>query len=120
MWADINPKNILGNDLQKCTDGTGFYRDGFCNTGPDDHGVHVVCAEITKEFLIYTKSRGNDLMTRTSHFPGLKEGDRWCLCGIRFEQARKAGFAPNIIPNSTHSKAFEFTSFENLKKKFKF
>ena len=119
MYAERIPKNVLGKDLQKCVDGTGFYRDGFCNTGPDDYGTHVVCAEVTQKFLIYSQSQGNDLITTKSYFPGLKEGDRWCLCGFRFEQARKAGFAPKIIPESTQSKALEYTTLEELKKYFK-
>ncbi len=115
-YGDKNPKNVLGGDLQQCKEGTGFYRNGFCNTGEDDHGTHVVCAVVTDEFLQYSKSKGNDLITPTSYFPGLKQGDHWCLCGFRFEQARKAGKAPKIILEATHSRAVDFTSLEELKK----
>lgn len=115
-YGEKSPKNILGGDLQKCKEGTGFYRNGFCNTGADDHGTHVVCAIVTTEFLEFTKSKGNDLSTPTSYFPGLKNGDHWCLCGYRFEQARKAGKTPKIILEATHSRAVDFTPLEELKK----
>lgn len=114
--GEKNSKNVLGSDLQKCKEGTGFYRNGYCNTGEDDHGTHVVCAVVTHEFLEYTKSKGNDLSTPTSYFPGLKNGDHWCLCGLRFEQARKAGKAPKVILEATHSKAVDFSPLEELKK----
>lgn len=114
--ADQNPKNVNGNPLRPCKEGTGFYRNGYCNTGADDHGTHVVCAVVSDEFLTFTKSQGNDLSTPTEYFPGLKPGDHWCLCGYRFEQARKAGLAPKIILESTHIKALEFTPLEELKK----
>ena len=115
-YAEKNPKNVFGTDLQKCKEGTGFYRNGFCNTGEDDHGTHVVCAVVTDEFLEFTKSKGNDLSTPTHYFPGLKNGDHWCLCGYRFEQARKEGKAPKIILEATHSRAVYFTPLEDLKK----
>lgn len=115
-YGEKSPKNVLGGDLQKCKEGTGFYRNGVCNTGEDDHGTHVVCAVVTTEFLEYTKSKGNDLSTPNSYFPGLKDGDHWCLCGFRFEQARKAGKAPKIILEATHSRAVDFTPLEQLKK----
>ena len=116
MYAKEYQKNVYSQELEKCTDGTGYYRNGYCKTGNDDVGTHVVCAEVTEDFLNYTKSQGNDLSTPTSYFPGLKPGDRWCLCGYRFEQARKAGFAPKVYLEGTHSKALEFTSIEDLKK----
>lgn len=115
-YAELNLKNILGSDLQKCKEGTGFYRNGYCNTGEDDHGTHVVCAVVTTEFLEFTKSKGNDLSTPSPYFPGLKNGDHWCLCGYRFEQARKAGKAPKVILEATHSRAVDFTPLEELKK----
>lgn len=115
-YGEKTPKNVLGTELQKCKEGTGFYRNGYCNTGSDDHGTHVVCAVVTDEFLQYTKSQGNDLSTPTSYFPGLKNGDHWCLCGFRFEQARKAGKAPKVLLEATHSRAVDFTPLEELKK----
>ena len=115
-FTSDNLKNVLGTELVSCKDGTGFYRNGFCHTGENDHGTHVVCAIVTEKFLTFTKSQGNDLSTQTSYFPGLKPGDHWCLCGYRFEQARKAGFAPNVILNASHIRTLEFTPLEELKK----
>ena len=110
--------NVLGTDLCYCCfePKTGFYRDGFCKTGEEDYGTHVVCAIMTKEFLDYTKSEGNDLSTPMpqSQFPGLKEGDKWCLCIKRWLEAEKAGKAPNVILEATHQKALEYASFELL------
>ena len=108
-------KNVFGNDLKECTKGTGYYRDGLCNTGADDQGTHVMCAIVTQDFLDYTKSVGNDLSTPSSYFKGLKPGDHWCLCGFRFEQARKVGHAPKVLLESTHEKAVNFTPLEILK-----
>jgi uncharacterized protein (DUF2237 family) len=112
-------KNVLGTPLQKCCDSpkTGFYRDGFCHTGPQDVGTHVACATVTKEFLEFTKSRGNDLMTARPewNFPGLKPGDKWCLCALRWLEAKKAGVAPKIDLSATHEKMLEFASLEQLK-----
>jgi len=91
------PKNVLGTELQCCcTDPmTGFYRDGFCNTGMGDHGAHTVCAIMTDDFLAFSKSAGNDLSTPMPQyqFPGLKAGDQWCLCASRWQQA--SSFAPS-------------------------
>jgi len=104
-------RNILGTELELCcTDPmTGFFRDGYCNTNQLDHGTHVVCAIVTEEFLAFTKSKGNDLSTpRPEHqFPGLKPGDGWCLCALRWKEAYKAGAAPPIRPEATHEKALE-------------
>ena len=112
-------KNVLGGELQKCCDSpkTGFYRDGFCHTGPEDHGTHVACATLTKEFLEFTLSRGNDLMTPRPewNFPGLKPGDKWCLCALRWLEAKKAGVAPKLDLEATHEKMLEFTSLELMK-----
>ena len=95
------PKNVLGTSLQSCCfePKTGFYRDGFCKTGEEDYGTHVVCAIMTKEFLEYTKSKGNDLSTPIPQwsFPGLVAGDKWCLCILRWLEAVKAGKAPKIV-----------------------
>ena len=119
LKSDKNPLNVFGDALKSCKEGTGFYRNGSCNTGEDDHGTHVVCAIVDDRFLEYTKRKGNDLSTpRLPYFAGLKNGDHWCLCGFRFEEARKAGYAPKIIPESTHIKALEFTPMHILKEYF--
>ena len=93
--------NVLGHPLQCCCTSplTGFYRDGFCRTGAEDSGLHTVCAVMTYEFLQFSKSRGNDLMTARPEysFPGLKPGDRWCLCASRWAEAHKAGCAPPVV-----------------------
>ncbi|MEM0994351.1 MAG: DUF2237 domain-containing protein [Bacteroidota bacterium] len=111
-------KNVLKEDLQLCcTDPmTGFYRDGKCNTGPQDYGTHVVCAIMTDEFLQFTKGRGNDLSTPVPeyNFPGLKAGDKWCLCALRWREAMAAGVAPPVVLASTHQKALQYVSLEDL------
>ena len=110
--------NVFGQPLELCCDNpkTGFYRDGFCNTGSMDLGTHVVCAEMTKEFLDYTKSRGNDLSTPNPiyDFPGLKPGDCWCLCALRWKEAYDAGVAPNVKLEATHDKALEYLTMNQL------
>jgi uncharacterized protein (DUF2237 family) len=115
-----SPKNVLGTELQTCgTDPmTGFYRDGCCHTGASDVGVHVVCAVMTAEFLKFSRSRGNDLSTPNPvyQFPGLKAGDRWCLCAGRWKEAYDAGMAPSVVLNATHVSALEFASLEELSK----
>lgn len=104
-------KNILGTDLQPCCHDpiTGFFRDGYCNTNAMDHGVHTVCAIVTDEFLAFSKSQGNDLSTPRPefNFPGLKAGDGWCVCALRWQEAYEAGVAPPIKPQSTHEKTLE-------------
>lgn len=113
-------KNVLGTDLQLCCTSpmTGFYRDGFCSTGGQDIGMHVVCAQVTAEFLEFTKSQGNDLSTPMPqyNFPGLRPGDRWCLCAARWQEALEAGVAPPVVLESTHARALEVCSLEDLKK----
>ena len=95
---------------------TGYYRDGFCATGPSDRGVHVVCSRVTQEFLTYSASRGNDLQTpHPPSFPGLKPGDRWCLCASRWKEALDAGVAPPVYLDGCHEKALEFVSMDQLK-----
>ena len=110
--------NVFGQPLELCCDNpkTGFYRDGFCNTGSIDLGTHVVCAEMTKEFLDYTKSKGNDLSTPNTiyDFPGLKPGDCWCLCALRWKEAYDAGVAPNVKLEATHDKALEYLTMNQL------
>lgn len=112
-------KNVLGGELRNCCvdPATGFYRDGYCRTGPEDGGRHVICAEMTEAFLKYTFSRGNDLMTPRPeyHFPGLRAGDRWCLCALRWQEALEAGKAPPVILEATHEKALEYVSLVDLK-----
>ncbi|MDT0538850.1 DUF2237 domain-containing protein [Croceitalea sp. P059] len=114
----MDDKNVLGTDLKPCCyqPKTGFYRDGFCRTGPEDVGTHVVCAIMTEEFLVYTKAQGNDLSTPIPmyQFPGLKPGDKWCLCASRWKQAYKAGKAPEVDLEATHEKALEIVDFEML------
>ncbi len=113
-------KNVIGGNLEACCTSpmTGFYRDGFCRTGGQDFGSHVVCAQVTSEFLEYTKSHGNDLSTPVSdsNFPGLKPGDRWCLCASRWQEALNAGVAPPVILSATHARALEMVSLDELKK----
>lgn len=111
-------KNVLGGELQTCCTApmTGFYRDGTCQTGPEDRGVHVVCAQLTEAFLSYTKAQGNDLSTPRPeyNFPGLKPGDKWCLCAARWQEALADGVAPPVILESTHYAALEHVSLEEL------
>ena len=96
---------------------TGFYRDGYCRTGPGDVGLHTVCVEATVEFLIFSAACGNDLSTPAPEweFPGLKPGDRWCLCVTRWKEALDAGVAPPVLLSSTHESALEWVDLEDLK-----
>ena len=113
-------KNVFGGKLETCCTSpmTGFYRDGCCRTGPQDLGLHVICAEVTEEFLQFSKARGNDLSTPNPEydFPGLKSGDRWCLCALRWKEALDAGVAPPVILAATHELALEVVSLEDLKR----
>lgn len=110
--------NVLGGDLQPCSlePLTGFFRDGCCNTCSQDVGSHTVCVEITADFLEYSRFVGNDLSSpqAESGFPGLKEGDRWCLCAARWLQAYQKGMAPGIFLNNTHISALETISLDLL------
>ena len=114
------PKNVLGGELKICcTDPmTGFYRDGYCKTGADDHGSHTVCVRVTDEFLAFSKSRGNDLSTPRPEFsfPGLKSGDQWCLVAVRWQEAFEAGFAPEVVLEATNVAALRYVSLEDLQK----
>ncbi len=114
----MEQKNVYGEPLKPCSHDpvTGFYRTGGCETGPEDAGVHVVCAEVSQEFLEYSKSRGNDLMTPRPEFgfEGLKPGDRWCLCVDRWKEALDAGVAPGVILGATHEKALGVVGLEVL------
>lgn len=113
-------KNVLGTKLEICCTFpmTGFYRDGFCTTGGQDMGMHVVCAQVTEEFLQYTKSQGNDLSTPAPYFnfPGLKPGDCWCLCAARWQEALEAGVAPTVVLEATHARALEVCNLADLQK----
>lgn len=113
------PKNVLGTELRPCSMDplTGFCRDGYCLTGGDDYGVHVVCAVMTDAFLEFTRRAGNDLSTPIPDygFPGLKPGDRWCLCVSRWKEAYAAGIAPKVNLGATHMSTLEYVSLEQLK-----
>ena len=110
------PINVLGSELTDCSLDplTGFYRDGCCNTGADDFGVHTVCAIVTDEFLEFSKKAGNDLSTPRNGFPGLKDGDRWCLCASRWQEAYEAGFAPKVDLLATHILTLEWVDAKAL------
>jgi uncharacterized protein len=113
-------KNVFGEALALCCNApmTGFYRTGCCETGPEDRGAHVVCVEVTAQFLAFSKSRGNDLSTPMPAFgfPGLKPGDRWCLCAARWQEALEAGKAPRVVLTATHERALEQIALADLKR----
>ncbi|MEM9225869.1 MAG: DUF2237 domain-containing protein [Pseudomonadota bacterium] len=119
MFDGTPAKNVLGTELQTCgTDPmTGFFRDGCCNTGPMDHGVHTVCARVTADFLAFSKARGNDLSTPRPafQFPGLQPGDKWCLCAARWAEAYEAGMAPKVVLEATHEATLGVVSLAALK-----
>ena len=117
--------NVLGSDLEPCKLSeerssvvTGFYRDNCCNTGPDDFGLHTVCCVMTKSFLTFSKLVGNDLTTPIPkyNFKGLTEGDSWCLCASRWQEAFEAGKAPKVILKSTNIATLSIVKLDNLKK----
>ena|SRR3982751_375533 len=114
------PKNVLGGELKLCCSEpmTGFYRDGYCRTGAEDTGRHTVCIVATEEFLAYSKSVGNDLSTPRPEysFPGLKEGDRWCLVSLRWKQALENGMAPMVQLDATHESVLEIVSLDELRR----
>jgi uncharacterized protein len=115
---DNSDQNVLGTELQICCTSpmTGFFRTGVCVTGTQDIGTHVVCAQITAEFLTFTKSQGNDLSTPVPAygFPGLNPGDKWCLCASRWKEALAAGVAPPVDLAATHSAALKFVTLVDL------
>lgn len=125
MGGDL-PRNVLGTTLRPCCGSsaegaakgpvTGFYRDGYCRTGAEDVGLHIVCAEVTESFLAFTASCGNDLSTPVPafNFPGLRPGDRWCLCVERWREAFEAGCAPPVVLGATHVSALEFVDLATL------
>ena len=120
MTSNQTQKNVLGENLEPCSNDpvTGWYRDGCCNTDKLDHGVHTVCARVTTKFLEWAKTAGNDLITPHPEFdfPGLKEGDSWCICAGTYDQSIKAGTACKIYLKKTNQKTLEIISLEKLKK----
>ena len=118
MPSTRNTLNVLGTTLETCSldPVTGWFRDGCCETGPDDRGRHIVCAVVTDDFLAFSLSRGNDLSTPRPEFrfPGLKHGDRWCLCLDRWREAYAAGVAPEVVLEATHQVALERVPLETL------
>ena len=113
------PKNVLGGELECCCMKplTGFYRDGYCRTGANDVGRHTVCARVTEEFLEFSVAVGNDLSTPRPefNFPGLKPGDKWCVCVLRWKEALEAGVAPPIVLEATNYASLQHVSIEDLK-----
>ena len=113
-------RNVYGEPLRSCSERplTGFFRTGCCHTGPDDLGLHTVCVEVTADFLAFSKACGNDLSTPHPEFdfPGLKPGDRWCLCAARWREAFEAGKAPRVILGATHEATLEIVKFDDLKR----
>lgn len=111
-------RNVLGSLLQVCSVSpmTGFARDGVCHTGAQDIGSHTVCAQMTDAFLAYSLQRGNDLVTPVPEygFPGLKAGDRWCLCALRWLDAAEAGVAPPVVLDATHARALQKVALADL------
>ncbi|MGV8804101.1 MAG: DUF2237 family protein [Polaromonas sp.] len=112
--------NVLGTELAPCSYDplTGYFRDGCCNTDASDVGAHLVCVRVTAEFLDFSRSRGNDLITPLPQhrFAGLKPGDRWCLCVHRWREALEAGAAPPVVLESTHASALQFVTLAQLEK----
>lgn len=112
--------NVLGEPMSSCSEAplTGFFRDGYCNTCREDRGSHTVCARVTEEFLSFSKSRGNDLSTPQPHFgfPGLRDGDRWCLCAGRWLEAYENDAAPRVYLQSTHQRALDVVPMDVLRR----
>ena len=112
-------RNVFGEKLTPCSTAplTGFFRNGCCDTGPEDMGSHTVCVVMTDEFLRFSKAHGNDLSTPLPEFgfPGLKAGDRWCLCAPRWQEAFEAGQAPRVVLRATHEGALDYCSLADLK-----
>jgi uncharacterized protein len=116
----MSAKNVLGGPLKSCSTQplTGFYRDGCCNTGVDDVGLHLVCTQVTASFLAHQREIGNDLSTPYPQygFPGLKPGDRWCVCVQRWKQSLEAGMAAPVVLEATHISTLEYVDLEDLQK----
>jgi hypothetical protein len=117
--SDHDLTNVLGDPLATCSlsPRTGFTRSGECETGPEDIGSHTVCVQVTREFLEFSRERGNDLTTAAPElgFPGLKPNDRWCLCAARWREALEAGQAPRVVLRATHARSLEVVSLQDLK-----
>ena len=113
-------KNVLGGPLAVCSSAprTGFFRDGCCNTGADDVGIHVICARMTREFLEFERQRGNDLVTPmpAAQFPRLSPGDRWCVCAGRWREAFDAGVASPVVLEATHEEALAIVPLADLRR----
>jgi uncharacterized protein len=113
-------RNVLGEGLAECSfrPVTGFFRSGCCETDASDRGAHVVCVQVTAEFLAFSRQRGNDLSTPVPEFgfPGLQPGDRWCLCAARWREALEAGMAPHVVLAATHERALDYVFLEDLKR----
>ncbi len=116
----FDSKNVLGTALHPCCKFpmTGFYRDGYCNTGEEDVGQHTVCIRVTDDFLAFSKAAGNDLSTGYPEldFPGLIAGDQWCLCALRWQEAFEMGVAPQVVLSSTHESTLEVVKLKDLQK----
>jgi len=112
-------RNVLGGPLETCSTRplTGFFRDGCCNTSPEDLGQHTICVRMTPEFLAFSKAAGNDLSTPAPQyrFAGLKPGDRWCLCAPRWVEAMEAGAAPAVVLEATHERALDVANLADLR-----
>ena len=116
---DETARNVLGQELMPCSNAplTGFYRNGCCDTGPDDTGLHTVCAVMNAAFLAFSRSVGNDLSTPRPdfNFPGLRPGDRWCLCAPRWKEALDAGAAPGVVLEATHEETLAIVTLDVLR-----
>ncbi len=119
MTTEIQARNVLGDALQPCCfePVTGFFRDGYCHTNDEDHGLHTVCVIMTAAFLAFSKAQGNDLSTPQPEFgfPGLKAGDKWCLVAARWEEAFVIGKAPKVVLEATHERALEVVELAELR-----
>ena len=116
----MNAKNVLGTELVACSFDplTGYFRDGCCNTDASDLGSHLICVRVTREFLAFSRARGNDLSTPMPQhrFTGLQPGDRWCLCALRWREALEEGYAPPVVLEATHANALQFVTLAQLEK----
>ena len=116
----MSDKNVLGAELVACSFDplTGYFRDGCCNTDASDLGSHLICVRVTREFLAFSRARGNDLSTPMPQhrFTGLQPGDRWCLCALRWREALEEGYAPPVVMEATHANALQFVTLVQLEK----
>ena len=120
MNSEVKQKNVFGEEIESCCENpiTGFFRDGFCHTDERDEGIHTVCVSMTKDFLEFSKARGNDLSTPRPefNFPGVKEGDSWCLCAERWAEAYESDMAPKLYIKKTNIRTLDIVPLELLKK----